>query len=1250
MLGLESIKLNKNKSKITESIEEISIRDMAIIGINVDMPLAKNTSDFWKLLKAGKDCVAKFPSSRQADVEEYLKYIDYWKEDEISYRECAYLNDIDKFDYKFFRMSPREAALTDPNQRLFLENVWKTVEDAGYGGKKLIGSRTGVYIGYGSTFANDYHKMICRVDKDYASISQVGNLAPVIASRISYLMDLKGPSMLIDTACSSSLVAVHVACQAIRNGECDMAIVGSIKINLMPVLFKGQDNKIGIESSVNRTKAFDDSSDGTGGGEGVASILIKPLDSAIRDKDNIYAVIKGSAINQDGNSIGISAPSAVAQEDVIIRAWKDAGVDPTSISYIESHGTGTQLGDPIEIDGIQRAFRRYTNRKQFCALGALKTNVGHLDCASGIAGLIKATLALKYKEIPANIHFQRPNRKIQFVESPIYIQDKLVNWETDEVPRRAGVSSFGISGTNCHVVLEEKSETKDKQESRSGKIQVLTLSAKTKQSLSSLITEYKKRVNEYLDMELSDICYTANTGRGHYTYRLVVLLKDMEDFKAKISQITIAENESFYRDNVYFGYHKAAKEKAKQEDTVEITIEEKEQFDQEAQKILEEYVPDSRQSKADLQRLCELYVKGADIEWEDLYKTEKRQNVSLPVYQFEKTRCWLEIPKNEKLFNKKMSITDIIEKMDVPDYLQLEMNETMEKWMKQLNETACTVDSGRSLEIILSGRPSGNYSNMEKLVANTIGEVLGLKEFRINDNFYELGGDSIFALKVVNGLSEALGMKVQVAELMRALTVEEFARFLKKKDNSQDVGSNLLLHIPRVEDGRRHYALSPAQKRMYIMNQHMGSSTVYNLPTAAVIEGVLDIKRIEDAFREIIMRQELLRTSFEVLEGKPMQVIHEKVQFSIGCSRSNNYGVLKEYDIEDIIRRFVRPFDLKQAPLLRSEIVELSENKFLLLTDMHHIISDGTSNSIFLMEFMDHYENRELPELRIQYKDYSEWLDSLFKAGVMKKQERFWINRFKGEIPVLNLPTDYQRQPLKDSKGNSIVFDIDEKLTGLLNRLVRESGASLYMVLLSAYNVLLYKCTGQEDIVIGCGTSGRMHEDLDNIIGMFVNTLAMRNYPSKNKTFSGFLDEVKESTLEAFENQEYPMEELVSRLGLRRDPGRNPLFDTAFVMQNIGMPEFEIKGLKISPCVFKTENSIYDLFLMAFEIDNGIRFLLEYSTTLFSKKTIQNIAKHFNEILTQVTQNKSIPLEEIELSSEFIVSPVTEADSGDFDF
>ncbi|WP_242771348.1 type I polyketide synthase [Brevibacillus parabrevis] len=617
--------------------------DIAIVGIAARLGQADTDARLEQLLHLGIDSIQDIPANRQENAALFLPMLPI-DQAKAQFDRVGYLPEIDQFDPGFFQISPREASLMDPNQRLFLQLAWEAIEEAGYGGAKLAGSKTGVFIGYSTDFGEVYKKGIQLLAPEAMGIAIPGNIQSIIASRISYLLDLKGPAVVIDTACSSTLVAIHFACRQLIEGSCDLALAGGIKLHLFP-LKSHEHVKIGIESSDERTKAFDASSDGTGKGEGMGAVLLKPLKKALEDRDHIHAVIKGSAINQDGNSIGITAPNSKAQEEVICEAWEIAGIDPETISYIEAHGTGTKLGDPIEIEGISRAFSRYTKKKQFCAIGSLKTNIGHLDHAAGIAGLVKVIHAMKSKKLFPSLHFQKPNPNIDFSSSAVYVNDQLREWSTAGALRTAGISSFGLSGTNCHMVLQEAPPAfAERQQAAS--LHLLPLSAKEEQVLLTLVAEYASYVSRNRQVDLDDLCYTASTGRGHYSHRLAIVFADCDDLLSKLEQLKkhgLASGE-----NVRYQVHEG---EAGGDTTMgragagvwrRVTEEEKQVRTLQAEQKLQDMksaLP-NRELPAYVS-LGELYVAGAEIDWEQLYAGIACNRISLPVYPFQKVRCWL---------------------------------------------------------------------------------------------------------------------------------------------------------------------------------------------------------------------------------------------------------------------------------------------------------------------------------------------------------------------------------------------------------------------------------------------------------------------------------------------------------------------------------------------------------------------------------------------------------------------------------
>lgn len=616
--------------------ENSNSKEIAIVGISLKLPMADSLDEYWSLLSNSVNCISGLPENRKKDLDDYINYTNAFGE-KPGYTKGGYLESIDKFDYEFFKLTPKEASLMEPCQRLFLETAFESIEDAGYSEEMIKGSNTGVYVGFANTLKDSYQKMIFDVEKESVSQSIASNLGAIVPSRLSYIYDLTGPSMVVDTACSSSLVAVHLACKAILNGECDQAIAGGVKLHTVPI--NAEFSKMGIESSDGYTRAFDDTADGAGIGEGIVSIVLKPLKKAISDHNNIYAVIKGSAVNQDGSSMGITAPNPRAQTSVIVKAWKDAGINPEDIQYIETHGTGTKLGDPIEIEGLNKAFSKYTKRKQFCAIGSVKSNIGHTYECSGLASLVKVVMSLNKKKMLPSIHFDIPNENINFLNSAVYVNTKLRDWKSDN-KRLCGINSFGFSGTNCHMVLEEAPQVEEKEVIDS--INLLTLSAQNEESLRSLVGKYIEYLNDKTEKDIHNICYTSNVGRGQYSHRLGIVFESIDELKIKLKDIY--DSEDFAEDEVYYGKHKVVN--SNYVDLAEHRISEtiKNEYTEEAESILNEIL-DTDNFKGSLEYLCEYYINGADVDWQKMYMKTENRIVNVPTYQFNLKRCWLDIPR-----------------------------------------------------------------------------------------------------------------------------------------------------------------------------------------------------------------------------------------------------------------------------------------------------------------------------------------------------------------------------------------------------------------------------------------------------------------------------------------------------------------------------------------------------------------------------------------------------------------------------
>lgn len=512
-------------------------------------------------------------------------------------------------------------------------------------------------------------------------------------------------------------------------------------------------------------------------------------------------------------------------------------------------------------------------------------------------------------------------------------------------------------------------------------------------------------------------------------------------------------------------------------------------------------------------------------------------------------------------------------------------------------------------------------NEIEKALVEIWKKVLGLTRIGVTDNFFDLGGNSLKATSMISTIKKEMHVDVPLREVFLAPSIKELAEYINQSKNS-------LYEAIKPVSIKDYYEVSAAQRRLYAIQQFDIESTSYNMPIILRFDGQVDVERLEGSLQKLVDRHEAFRTSFEVIEEKLVQKVQPSIEFHM------EYARIQENELETVVKEYVKPFDLSLAPLMRARLVQLAQYQYVLLLDLHHIISDGISLSVLTKEFSKLYGGEELSPLELQYKDYSEWQNGSIYREAIKKQREYWLERFSDELPVLNLPTNYKRPQLGNCPEHRIGFEIDEAMTARLREIAIETGSTLYMVLLSAINVLLYKYSGQTDIIVGSPIAGRNRADLQQIIGMFVNTLAMRNHPEGKKTFSEFLREVKENSLEAFENQDYQFEELVNELNLERDFTRNPLFDVMFVLQNTDKVDMNLGSVRINERRVENRTAKLDLNFMAVEDTKKITMEIQYCSELFYRETIERMTGHLQNILQAISININCTLGEIEILQE----------------
>ncbi|MCG8418714.1 MAG: SDR family NAD(P)-dependent oxidoreductase [Proteobacteria bacterium] len=649
---------------------------IAIIGMSGTLPGSPTLDDLWAHLHGGHDLITEVPAERW-DWREY-----YGDPHEGGSRMRAkwggFIDGMDCFDASFFRISPREAAYMDPQQRKLLECVWNCFEDAGYRPSAFAGSRTGLFVGVTGV---DYYELLARSRADVQAHTTTGNTSSVIANRISYLLDLRGPSEPVDTACSSSLVAIDHAVRAVRDGRCEAAVVGGVNALLSPT-FSLAFSKAGMLSPDGRSKSFDASANGYVRGEGVAAILLKPVSRAEADGDHMYGLIRSTSVNHNGRSQSMTAPSAQAQAEMLVDAYQSAGIDPRTVGYIEAHGTGTSLGDPIEIDGLKRAFSKLYEEwggdapgQAHCGIGSVKSNIGHLEPAAGIAGVLKVLLAFRHRLLPPTLHLREQNPYIDLAGSPFYFVRQVTPWSAPlsssgaggVLPRRAGVNSFGFGGVNAHVVLEEyipkpasPPPIQDPVAPGEGARTVVVLSAQTEQQLRARAAALRSFLDRVPAADLARVGYTLQAGREEMPHRVAFVTRDLEQLWAQLDSFErgVGDVSGCFVGTV--ACEGQVGDPGCDSDMVAASVD-----------------PDWLASdRADhgrrLDRLAAAWVAGALIEWAQLYPHGVPQRISLPGYDFARTRHWVpDIPRPSDMLvdgsNTRVDRSDASGQLDASD-------------------------------------------------------------------------------------------------------------------------------------------------------------------------------------------------------------------------------------------------------------------------------------------------------------------------------------------------------------------------------------------------------------------------------------------------------------------------------------------------------------------------------------------------------------------------------------------------------
>ena len=776
-IKLDSLNINPKEKPINIKSNLNNNSDIAIIGISGRFPQSKNLEQFWKHLKNGDNLITEIPLEKwnndayfSSDVSAIGKTYSKW---------IGSLSGVDKFDPLFFNISPKEAKFMDPQHRLVLEESWNAIENAGYAPNSLSNFNCGVFMGVGT---GDYlQESIGNWDDLNAAYCLTGTAASILSARISYLLNLKGPALSIDTACSSSLVAIAQACDSLILGNTDMALAGGVCVLNTPKLHIST-SKAFMLSEDGKCHTFDQKANGFVPGEGVGVIVLKRLEEAKKDKDQIYGIIKGWGINQDGSSNGITAPNEQAQSSLQTKVYDKFKINPRSISYVEAHGTGTKLGDPIEIKALKNSFNQFTENTNFCGLGSVKSNIGHSLPAAGIAGVLKVVLQLKNRQLAPSINFDQLNTHIDLTNSPFYINDRLKEWNTNNnQPRRAAINSFGFSGTNAHIIIEENvlPEFPELPINQSSHPAIIVLSAHDKKALQTKVQDLYNFLKVKENISLENLAYTLQIGRNAMNERLGIVVNNLEELIQQLENYSEGRVKKFFFGNI-----------TEQKNNILLNGEAGKAFMLQALKHKK------------LESIAHAWVNGVELVWAMLYnETNFPYKISLPTYPFQRKRYWLDNKNNslqvltttpQKRNLLPIENLSVMNAESIPIAPKIE-NKSLIKLdpLNQVSSNPIQVKEKQEAPLLSKERKTAlplsldTESSIRDRISRLLQKTLYIEDAILpNKQLTDYGMDSITGVEFVKEINLEFNLNLLSTELYEYPTVNQLATYLSTKSIS----------------------------------------------------------------------------------------------------------------------------------------------------------------------------------------------------------------------------------------------------------------------------------------------------------------------------------------------------------------------------------------------------------------------------------------------------------------------------------
>lgn len=1138
--------------------------EIAVVGMNIRMPGAANADEFWEKIANGVNCITPFPTDRR------------WDNDTIKNRYGGFLEDVGCFDAPFFGISEQDAAMMDPQERVFIESAYGAIQDAGYTPGNLADTRKiGVFVGVMNATYNNR--------ATYSSI----------ANRTSYLFDFQGTSLAVDTACSSSLTAIHLAIESIRRGENECAIAGGVNLLLNMEHFELLSD-LNMLTSGKTCNPFSENADGFLVSEGVGTIVLRPLEKALENGDHIYGFLKGSGVNASGRSHKYNVPNMKAQVDVIVQSLKNAEVAPNALSYIETHGTGTFLGDSLEVSALKRAFQTESDDRGRCAIGSVKSNIGHSESASGMAALAKVLMQIKHRKLAPSINCEELNSGIIFSNSPFYVQRELTDWlpagQKGEVPARiAGISSFGAGGSNAHMIVQEYEPESLSQRrggiTHSGEPHLIPLSAQSIERLVIVVSN----LADYLaacKYDLEDIAYTLQLGREHLGARILFSALTVEELVTKLqSALNNGLCDAVMIDHV----DQLAREYSR---------------DEAAQMLI-----DISMESGDQESISVHWIGGYPVSWDRLYPSApsaRPRRVSLPTYPFKKLFYWEPDLPAADVTNKKDSKNDVLHMAAAPE-------KQPDQGLIRVAETSL-------------------YTVVQKFLAYAIEEETSdpVKTSSFETNFLELGLPSKSMIRITQRIRKQLDPLFDSALMFEYSTINELASYLS--DKCPDRIRELALPADkenRSEQNTSHdeqvteentYPLSSSQQGIWALQIAFPESSSYNVPMCFRVRR-LDRKALEKAYQYTLAQHPVL-TAF-IREENGALVMVEKVGGTLAITEAD-LTLMSEAEALAYMKSASRqPFDLDEGLLCRLCVYRTSDKDAFVLFNVHHIVFDGQSAIVFMKTLFSAYEaaanGGALPDLvsLTKYSNFVSKEQQLMTSIEGTSRLNYWKKQLNDAPAPIQLYTDHPRKDrCLDSRSATFSYSLSIEESRGVEQVGHRLSVYSSTVFMASLNVLLYVYSERRDIVIGMPLNCREEQLYDNVIGNFVNMIPIRTHINDQDNLDTLCKNLQRTAISAVSNS-YPFPFLIRELGIPTDAGCAPLFQIAYMYQD--WVDAEAEGFHSFQYVEGIhQEGEYDLVLEVIKPsrkDKSYILNWKYNNELYDTETIRTLNGHYLNLL-----------------------------------